>query len=95
MPIVDEPARMSSTLGKFREGVSRHVFVGGNFFVQHMLNRCRGDLGVWALPEELEAAAVRTIAHLKFKTAQGSIHGGSLAITTQCRPPPSVTGRYA
>lgn len=73
MPVVDEPVRMTSVLGKFREGVSRHVFVGGNFFMQRMLNRYRGDLGVWALPEELEAAAVRTIDHLKSKTAQVSI----------------------
>jgi cytochrome c551/c552 len=73
MPVVDEPVRMTNTLGTFREGVSRHVFVGGNFFVQRMLNRYRGDLGVWALPQELEAAAVRTIDHLKSKTAQVSI----------------------
>lgn len=73
MPVVEEPVRMTSALGKFREGVSRHGFVGGNFFVQRMLNRYRGDLGVWALPEELEAAAVRTIDHLKSKTAHVSI----------------------
>lgn len=73
MPVVEEPVRMTSALGKFREGVSRHVFVGGNFFMQRMLNRYRGDLGVWALPQELEAAALRTIDHLKSKTAQVSI----------------------
>jgi len=73
MPVVEEPVRMTSVLGKFREGVSRHVFVGGNFFVLRMLNRYRGDLGVWALPEELEAAAVRTIDHLRNQTAQVSI----------------------
>ena len=73
MPVVTEPVRMTSTLGKFREGVSRHAFVGGNFFMLRMLNRYRGDLGVWALPQELEAAAVQTIEHLKSKTAQVSI----------------------
>jgi len=73
MPVVDEPIRMTSSLGKFREGVSRHVFVGGNFFMQRMLNRYRGDLGVGALPEELESAAVRTIEHLRSKTAQVSV----------------------
>ena len=69
MPVVEEPVRMTSTLGKYREGVSRHVFVGGNFFVQRMLNRYRGALGVVALPAELEGAAARTVEHLKSKTA--------------------------
>jgi hypothetical protein len=70
MPVVEEPVRMTSALGKFREGVSRHVFVGGNFFVQRMLNRYRGELGVLALPAELEGAAARTIDHLQSKTAR-------------------------
>ena len=69
MPVVGEPVRMASALGKYREGVSRHVFVGGNFFVQRMLNRYRGDLGVVALPAELEGAAARTVEHLQSKTA--------------------------
>ena len=69
MPVVEEPVRMTSALGKFREGVNRHVFVGGNFFVQRMLNRYRGELGVIALPAELEGAAARTIEHLQSKTA--------------------------
>jgi hypothetical protein len=69
MPAVEEPVRITSALGEFREGVSRHVFVGGNFFVQRMLNRYRGELGVIALPAELEGAAARTIEHLQSKTA--------------------------
>src|SRR5437879_7307159 len=73
MPVVDEMVRVTNTLGKFREGMSRHVFVGGNFFMQRVLNRYRADLGVIALPEEFEAAASRTIEHLKSKTAQISI----------------------
>ena len=73
MPVVDEMVRVTNTLGKFREGMSRHVFVGGNFFMQRVLNRYRADLGVIALPEEFEAAATRTIEHLKSKTAEISI----------------------
>lgn len=73
MPVVQEPVRVTSALGQFREGVSRHVFVGGNFFIQRMLNRYRGDLGVWALPQELEQAATRTIDHLQANTARVSI----------------------
>jgi hypothetical protein len=73
MPVVEEPVRVTSALGKFREGMSRHVFVGGNFFVQRVLNKYRADLGVIALPEEFEQAATRTINHLKSNTSQISI----------------------
>jgi hypothetical protein len=73
MPVVNEPVRMSSALGRYREGVSRHVFVGGNFFMQRLLNRYRGELGVWALPQELEAGAARTLEHLRSDTATLSI----------------------
>jgi hypothetical protein len=73
MPVVEEPVRMTSALGQFRDGVSRHVFVGGNFFMQRMLNRYRADLGTTALPEEFEAAAARTIEHLKAKTARMAV----------------------
>src|SRR6266545_2957325 len=73
MPVVQEPVRVTSTLGKFRDGMSRHVFVGGNFFMQRVLNKYRGDLGVTALPEEFEAAATRTVNHLKSQTAEISI----------------------
>src|SRR2546421_6243968 len=73
MPVVEEPVRVTSALGKFRDGMSRHVFVGGNFFMQRVLNKYRADLGVIALPEEFEQAAARTVNHLQSKTAQVSI----------------------
>jgi hypothetical protein len=73
MPVVEDMVRVTNSMGKFREGMSRHVFVGGNFFMQRVLNRYRADLGVWALPEEFETAAARTIDHLKAKTAQVAI----------------------
>jgi hypothetical protein len=73
MPVVDDMVRVTSTMGKFREGVSRHVFVGGNFFMQRVLNRYRADLGVRALPEEFETAAARTVNHLQTKTAEIAI----------------------
>jgi hypothetical protein len=41
MPVVEEMVRVTNTLGKFREGMSRHTFVGGNFFMQRMLNKYR------------------------------------------------------
>jgi hypothetical protein len=73
MPVVNEMVRVTNTLGKFRDGMSRHVFVGGNFFIQRMLNKYRADLGVVALPEEFEAAATRTVEHLKANTTKISI----------------------
>src|SRR5690606_31187638 len=42
---------------------------GGNFFMIRMLNRYRSELGVDALPQEMEAAARRTEAHLQSSTA--------------------------
>jgi len=79
MPVIKEPVRITSVLGVTREEVSRHVFVGGNFFIQRMLNRYRGDLNVVALPEEFESAATRTIAHLQSQTAQVSV--GNVNVT--------------
>ena len=46
-------------------GAGRHTFLGGNFFMLRMLNRYRTELGVEALPQELEAEAQATIAQLQ------------------------------
>ncbi|HSP68349.1 MAG TPA: hypothetical protein VLN48_11515, partial [Bryobacteraceae bacterium] len=70
MPAIQEPVAITKVLGVTREDASRHVFLGGNFFILRMLNRYRADLNVAALPEEFEAAASRTIEHLQTKTAQ-------------------------
>ncbi len=83
MPLVDEPVRITSVLGVPREGLRRHQFVASNFFMQRMLNRYRDDLSVIAPPEELTAAADRTVDFLKEKTAKLSIsspemHAGRL-----------------
>jgi len=70
MPAVEEQTRVAVTLGLQRENMGRHVFVGGNFFMLRLLNRYRNELGVVALPTEFEAAADRTIQHLKDQTAR-------------------------
>jgi hypothetical protein len=75
MPVVQEEVPITSVLGQPRAGVSRHVFVGGNFFMQRILNRYRDDLAVAAPPEELSAAAVRTVAHLQSESARVSVGG--------------------
>jgi hypothetical protein len=69
MPSVDRATPITSVLGTPREGLARHSFRGGNFFVLEMLNRYRRELGVAAQPQELEAAGRRTAALLQSETA--------------------------
>jgi hypothetical protein len=69
MPVVKEAVAITPVFGDLREGVARHTFVGANFFMQRLLNRFRADLGVTALPQELESAGARTIEFLKANSA--------------------------
>jgi cytochrome c551/c552 len=73
MPVVAEPMPMTPVWGEPREGVSRHAFRGGNSFMTRLLTRYAGELGVVALPQELEGASARTISHLETETARLSI----------------------
>jgi hypothetical protein len=73
MPEVKEDVPITSVFAEARSGAARHTFVGGNFFVQRMLNRFRNDLSVAALPNEMDAAANRTIAHLQSEAANVSV----------------------
>ncbi len=75
MPEVGEDVPVTRVLGRARPEVSRHVFRGGNFFMLRMLNRYRAELGVTALPQELELAAQRTADHLRTATATVEIGG--------------------
>jgi len=69
MPVVEQKVPITSVLGEPREGYSKHTFVGGNFFIQRMLNQFRNDLAVAAEPQEMDAAAARTVAHLQAESA--------------------------
>lgn len=73
MPVVAQAMPVTSVFGELREGLSRHTFVGGNFFMQRMLNLFRADLAVQAPPQDMDAAATRTIAHLQSETAAVSL----------------------
>jgi hypothetical protein len=75
MPKVEEMTPVTRVLGEPREDMARHVFVGGNFFIQRVLNRYRAELSVVAYPQELETAAARTVEHLQSKTAHVTISG--------------------
>ena len=70
MPLVNEVVHVSSVLGAPRSGMHQHVFVGGNFLLQGVLNRYRNELDVAALPQELSAAAEGTVAFLQSQSAR-------------------------
>lgn len=73
MPVIEEDIAITSLLGVPRSGVSRHTFVGGNFFMKGILNRNRKELHVVSLPEELTASAERTKDHLQSEAARVTI----------------------
>ncbi len=77
MPEVAGEVRVSGVLGEPRAHVSRHTFRGGNFFLPRVLNRYREELGVQALPQELDATASRSIEHLRTRSATVLVTGVS------------------
>ena len=79
MPVVRDSVAIASVVGVPRSDVNRHDFRGGNFFMLRMLNRYRDELGVEALPQELEAAASNTVAHLQDSTARVSVSSVAVA----------------
>lgn len=90
MPIVEEETPIASVLGAPRKGLARHTFVGGNFFIQRMLDRYRGDLGVIATAADLEASLKTTVDNLRRSTAEVAIEraersGGRLAADVHVR----------
>jgi hypothetical protein len=78
MPVVTEQVPITAVFGEPREGFSRHTFVGGNFFMQRLLGRFRNDLAVTAPPQELDAAANRTIANLQSEAAKVAIESAEI-----------------
>ena len=60
---------IASVLGKPRDRMARHTFLGGNFFVLRMLGAYRQELGVVAPAAELDAAAHATLRQLERSTA--------------------------
>jgi hypothetical protein len=76
MPRVAEPMAITSVAGQPREGMARHGFIGGNFFMLGLLNRYRAELGVPALPQELDAARRATVRFLQTETATLDISYG-------------------
>ena len=75
MPVVNEPVAITALYGQPRVGMHRHVFVGGDFIMQQMLENHRQDLAVEALPQEMDAAIKRTREFLQTKAAKLTIRG--------------------
>jgi hypothetical protein len=73
MPEVKEPVAVTALYGQPREGMRRHVFVGGNFVVEGMLQDHRKELATAALPEEMDAEIKRTTEFLKTQAAKVTI----------------------
>ena len=78
MPELTDDAPISSVLGQPRPAFSQHVFRGGNAFMLSILSKYRGELGVTALPQELDASIRRTKQFLGTETARVVIEGAEI-----------------
>jgi hypothetical protein len=82
MPRAAGPVRIASVMGDYRDGLSRHLFVGGNVLMLRILNRNRVELGVQAQPSELEATARATERQLKEETAALDVSAATVTGST-------------
>jgi hypothetical protein len=82
MRAVTEEMPISSVLGQPRQGLARHAFIGGNAYMLRMLNRYRSELGVAALPEELDEGVQQTVRNLESATAEIAVEGVEAGGTT-------------
>jgi len=78
MQVVEQATPISSVLGEPRADFSRHSFRGGNFWMPRVFNRYRDELGVKALPQELESMARQTLKHLTSDSSRISIKSVSV-----------------
>jgi hypothetical protein len=75
---VDGEMKVSSVVGLPREQVSRHVFLGGNLLMPLILSRHASELGVIALPQELQTASRRTRQNLETASARLAVEDGRI-----------------
>jgi len=69
MKTVPDAMPIASILGEPRQGFRQHDFRGSNFFMPRLLNKYRHELGVTALPQELDAAALLAEEFLRDEAA--------------------------
>jgi hypothetical protein len=79
MPEVADDTPITSVLAQPRSRLSQHTFLGGNAFMLGILNQHRGELGVTALPQELEAAVEATKRYLGTQAATLTIAAAARA----------------
>jgi hypothetical protein len=70
MPEVEGETRIASVVGLPHEGMSRHVFRGGNILMPRILSVHATELGVAALPQELHTTVEQTTRNLQTAAAQ-------------------------
>ena len=70
MPEVAEPVPVTALYGPKRDGMHRHVFVGGNFLPPQLLDEHRKDLDTAAPSDQLQDAAQRTQQFLRTQSAR-------------------------
>ena len=78
MPEVTGEAPIASVLGQPRPRLSQHTFRGANAFMLSILNKYRSDLGVVAMPRELDAAVQETKAYLQSAAASVTIESAKV-----------------
>jgi hypothetical protein len=85
MPAVGQPVAVASLLGKPREDVRLHTFVGANFLMENMLSSHHDDLAVLAQPSDLAAAAAHITSFLQSQSSRitvgpAQVAGGTLSL---------------
>jgi hypothetical protein len=73
---------ISAILGTERPPLAQHTFRGGNAFMLGILNKYRGELGVAALPQELDTAIRETKDYLGSSAARVAIESAKVTGTT-------------
>jgi cytochrome c551/c552 len=86
MPPVNGTTPITALYGQQRDGARYHYFIGGNFFLQSLLDEHRDDLKTVARPQDLEAAVARTRNFLGTQAARVTIEhpdvsAGTLSFT--------------
>ncbi len=79
MPEIEGKTHITSVLGENRENFSRHVFRGGNFFMPQIFKKYHKDLGLVALPEDLDQAVRETERNLQEGAAQVEIENARIS----------------
>jgi hypothetical protein len=79
MPEVEEETKIASVVGLPHEKMSRHVFRGGNMLMPRILGRHATELGVVALPQELQTTVEQTKKNLQTTAARLAVEGARIA----------------